>query len=318
MIAEPEETRSIAPGVEVGISSVARPDGSEIAVYSLATPRGRGPHPTIVLLHGSGADSVFPETDGGYSAPLLFGPLCERRDRWRVFFVEKRGVFLGQRATPGGAKDAAPEYVENETYQGRVADACQVLDEIGSDLDDAGPPLVLIGSSEGSAIAVGAAANHGAPTHIALLPFSAGHGLHDSLASLREDLAQGRITSADFLEQYDWLVSTFQDIHGASADSVDEFLWGHAYRRWSSHCSGRVMEDLLSLEIPVFLGIPSLDQCEGVDLAVAEAVRHGKTNLTYHHYINHDHGFFEHDGDSIVCRHSEVLADMLRWVGYGD
>ena len=286
-------------------------------MYSLAPPEGDGPHPTIVLLHGSGGDSVFPELDAGYSGPLLFGALRGLRDRWCVDFVEKRGVSFGQRAAPSGAEGAAPEYVENETYQGRVADVCQVLDEIGSEPDDASLPLLLIGSSEGGAIAAGAAARHGAPTHVALLPFSAGHGLYDSLAGLRNELTQGQITPADFLEQYDWLVSTFREIHGASKDSIDEFLWGHACRRWSSHGSGQALEDLLSIEIPVFLGIPSLDQCDGIDLAVAEFIRHGKTNLTYHHYINYDHGFFEHDGNGAICRHTEVLGDILEWVRCG-
>jgi len=101
---------------------------------------------------------------------------------------------------------------------------------------------------------------------------------------------------------------------GEPRDAFDRYLWGHSYRRWSSHCSGQVLADLLKVEIPVFLGIPSLDQCEGADLAVAEFVRCGKKNLTYRNYINYDHGFFEHAGERVECRHAEVLADILAWV----
>ena len=61
-------------------------------------------------------------------------------------------------------------------------------------------------------------------------------------------------------------------------------------------CSGTVMADLLGIDIPVFLGIPSLDRCEGIDLVVAEFVKYGKANLTYRNYIHYDHGFFEHMG----------------------
>jgi len=64
----------------------------------------------------------------------------------------------------------------------------------------------------------------------------------------------------------------------------------------------------------VFLGIPSLDRCEGADLAVAEFVRHDKTNLTYRNYANYDHGFFEHIRGRSECRHALVLADILQWV----
>jgi hypothetical protein len=74
------------------------------------------------------------------------------------------------------------------------------------------------------------------------------------------------------------------------------------------------LADLLSVQIPVYLGIPSLDQCAGVDFVVAEFIRQRKTNLTYHHYVNYDHGFFERTGDGMTCRHDKVMADILEWV----
>lgn len=224
------------------------------------------------------------------------------------------GIHFGDSEPEGGARNADADYVRGASYEGRVSDVCRVLDRFQEEHRDLGRPLVLIGSSEGSDIAVGVAAKHGAPTHIALLPFSAGHGLYDSLAGLRDELTQRAVSAAEFKEQYDWLVSTFRDVLGPSGDSIDRYLWGHSYRRWNSHCSGRVMADLLSIDIPVFLGIPSLDRCEGIDLVVAEFVRHGKTNLTYRNYLNYDHGFFEHIEGRVECRHSRVLSDILKWV----
>ncbi|MBT4502017.1 MAG: alpha/beta hydrolase [Gemmatimonadetes bacterium] len=311
---EPAETVAISSGVKVTLARVRRADGSDIVVYALEDPEQRMARPSIVLLHGSGADSVFPQSERGTSVPLLFGALCEMRDRWNVYLVEKRGIQFGQCAPPGGAENAGREYLEGESYEGRVADVCAVLDELAAERAGEGLPFVVIGSSEGSGVAAGVAARHCAPTHIALLPFSACHGLADSLTGLRDELARGEITAEEFQEQYDWLVETFRDVLGESRDALDRYLWGHSYLRWSSYCSGQVMADLLKVDIPVFLGIPSLDQCEGVDLAVEEFVRCGKKNLTYRNYINYDHGFFEHVGDRVECRHAEVLADILEWV----
>jgi len=308
------QTVTFSPGVELAVLRIPRDDGSDIIVYALADGVQRSHRPAIILLHGSGANSVFPCLGGCTSVPLLFGELCKMRDEWNVYFVEKRGVCFGQREPKGGAANAGAEYLKGASYETRVADVCCVLEKLFADRPDPERPLVLIGSSEGGDIAVGVAATHAAPTHIALLPFSGGHGLHDSLAGLRDELAQGAITAEEFQEQYDWLVNTFREVLGPAGDSLDTCLWGHTYRRWSSHCSGTVLADLLGIDIPVFLGIPSLDRCEGIDLVVAEFVRHGKPNLTYRNYINHDHGFFEHVGERVVCRHAQVLADILEWV----
>lgn len=305
---------AVSPGVDISVSRVRRADGSDIAVYALGDPDPGHSRRRIILLHGSGCDSVFPRTTTGTSVPLLFDPLWEVRHEWDVYFVEKRGVCFGQCAPPEGAKAASPEYLQGASYEGRVSDVCCVLDQIDTGRIGVKSPTVLIGSSEGSSVAVGVAAKHHAPTHIALLPFSAGHGLHDCLVTLRSELAQGAITAVQFHNQYEWLVSTFRDVFGPSRDSVDKFLWGHSYRRWSSHCSGAALADLLAVNIPVFLGIPSLDRCEGTDFVVAEFVRLRKTNLTYRNYVNYDHGFFERIGDCVECRHREVLADIFEWV----
>ena len=314
MTREPAQTVTVSHGVKVTISGVPREDGSDIIVYGLADGEHRSSRPSIVLLHGSGANSVFPQSGVRTNVPLLFGALCEVRDEWVVYFVEKRGICFGQCEPEGGAENASIDYLRGASCQGRVSDVCCVLDKLLADRAGPEPPLVVIGSSEGSDIAVGVAARHRAPTHIALLPFSGGHGLYDSLTELRSELARGSITAEEFQEQYDWLVCTFRDVLGASRDSIDRHLWGHTYRRWSSHCSGTVMADLLGIDIPVFLGIPSLDRCEGIDLVVAEFVKHGKANLTYRNYINYDHGFFEHIGGRVECRHSRVLTDILKWV----
>jgi pimeloyl-ACP methyl ester carboxylesterase len=314
MSSEPVETLTVSPGVQVAVHRIPREDGSDIIVYGLPGGVPRSSRPSIILLHGSGANSVFPQVAGHINFPLLFGALRAACDKWDVYFVEKRGIRFGECHAEGGVAGAGIEYLKGATYEGRVADVCCALDNLLVDGAQRRSPVAIIGSSEGSDIAVGVAARHRAPTHIALLPFSAGHGLYESLGALRDELAQGAITAGEFQEQYDGLVNTFRDVLGASRESIDKYLWGHTYRRWSSHCSGKVMTDLLGIDIPVFLGIPSLDTPTGADWVVAEFVKHGKVNLTYRNYLNCDHGFFEHAGGRVECRHSEVLTDILEWV----
>ena len=295
--------------------AVSRSDGSSITTYFHTTFGGDLKRkPAIFLLHGSGADSVFSRSENGYSSPLLFGALHDVRDDWNIFFVEKRGVCLGDDTGFDGFKRCRPEYLEWATYEDRVSDVCCVLNAF-SERKVIDPSLVvIIGSSEGSGVAAGVAAASSYPTHVALLPLSGGHDLYGCLLSLRKELEQGKVTTDAFHEQYDWLVDTFREIHGDSRNSVEKGLWGHSYRRWASYNSGSVLSDLLKVDIPVFLGIPSLDQAESIDLVVVEFVKQGKKNLTYHNYIGYDHGFFEHTNGNSECRHHLVLDDILKWV----
>jgi pimeloyl-ACP methyl ester carboxylesterase len=310
----PIEQATVASGVKISIYRVPRADGSDIQVYFLGCTELPTSRPCIMLLHGSGCDSVFRKTDTGATVPLLFDPLCGICDEWDVFFVEKRGVHFGQCSPPDAACPASTEYLKGASYEERVSDACRVMDRIVSGRGETDAPIIVIGSSEGSDVAVGLAARHVGPTHVALLPPSAAHGLFDSLVGLRDELGRGLITAEQFREQYEWLVSTFREIF-ASPGSIDRSFWGHSYLRWSSFCSGSVLKDLISIRVPVFLGIPSLDHCEGADLAVGELVKHGKTNFAVHHYVNYDHGFFEHIAGRTECRHEVVLADILKWAG---
>lgn len=95
MIREPAQTVAVLSGVEVAVIRVPREDGSEVIVYGLLAGEQRSSRPSIVLLHGSGANSVFPQSGGRMSVPLLFGALCEVRHEWDVYFVEKRGIHFG-------------------------------------------------------------------------------------------------------------------------------------------------------------------------------------------------------------------------------
>ena len=306
---------TIESGLELRCFEVAREDRSLVIAYLLTDTGAQvGTKPAIVLLHGSGADSVFPRVDGTLYHSLLFDALKDVRDKWNVLFVEKRGVRFGDHAAGHGFKNCTKEYLEWASYEGRVSDVCRVLDALSQRQLIADSPLLIIGSSEGSDVAAGVAAASCYPTHVALLPCSAGHGLHDSLVWFRKELERGDITVEEFQNQYDWLVDKFRDVLGGSRNSTEKSLWGHSYRRWSSHCSGAVLSDLLKVQIPIFLGIPSLDQTEGIDGVVAEFVKHGKRNLTYRNYIGYDHGFFEHTGGRPKCRHREVLRDILKWV----
>ena len=151
-------------------------------------------------------------------------------------------------------------------------------------------------------------------THLALFPFSAGHGLFDGLVDLREQLDASAISAEDFKQKYERLVDTFRQIRTDARSKAKEFK-SHTYRRWASYSFGAPLKDLLKVDIPVFLGIGSLDQTAiGTDWVVAEFVKEEKDNLTCRNYVNYDHAFFWHGEDRVENRQNEVLHDLMEWV----
>jgi pimeloyl-ACP methyl ester carboxylesterase len=297
--------------------AVPREDGSYITAY-LCLDEGAevAPKPVILLLHGSGGNSVIPRgEDGRIYQPIFSDALGRFRREWNIMVVEKRGVRLGDYEIHRDP-ERSREYTQHATRDGRVADVVRVVDalpELG--LFDHSQ-LLLIGHSEGWKVAAGVAAKSRDITHLALLGAGAGHGLFDCLLTLRRELACGTIEAEQFEGLYQRLVDDFRDI-AADPCSLEKFWSGHTYVRWASYAFSPMSDDLLQVEIPIFLGIAFEDRSsppESADLIVAAFVRAGKRNLTIRNYIGCDHGLFRHeDGQTENCQ-GEVLSDVMRWV----
>jgi len=303
------------PGLYVIRLEVPRRDGTSVVAYISSDEQGQlSPKPVILLLHGSGGDSVFAKKEKQVFTPFLFGSLQSLIKDWNVVCIEKRGVSLGDFVGFSGFEGCSPEYIEYATRESRIEDAfCVIGHLIKQKLYD-GTTFLLIGHSEGSHVAAGVASASKSITHLALFPFSAGHGLFDGLVDLREQQKANVITAEDFKQEYDRLVGTFREIRTDARSKVKVFKC-HTYRRWASYSFGAPLRDLLKVDIPVFLGIGSLDQTAiGTDWVVAEFVKEAKDNLTYRNYVNYDHAFFWHGEGVVENRQNEVLRDLIEWV----
>ena len=324
-IAEP--LTAFEDGTMVHTLEVPREDGSAIEAYVLV-PQGEEPSakPVFLLLQGSGCNSVFARGEGGVSVPFLFVELRRHARDLNVVLIEKRGVAFGDNAGNSGKARCSDEYVEHATRDGRVDDAVAVIDYLTAEGLHDGSRLVVIGHSEGSDVAPGVALASPRVTHLALLGFSATHNVLDvkkndlvrelqTLIRDRDRPRSGAISAEEFRERFGELVEKLREFHG-NPDGLDGFQ-DHTYRRWSSYVSGQVLDDLLRVDLPIFLGIASEDTKAptfGADLVVTELLRRGKRNLTHLNYVGYDHGFGSGEGDKAELRHDQVLKDVMRWV----
>lgn len=305
------------PCIDLVEMAVPREDGSFVTAY-LCVDEGAevAPKGVILLLHGSGGNSVFARgEDGRLYQPIFSTELGSFRNEWNIVVVEKRGVRLGDHEIHRDPQRSR-EYTEHATRGGRVADVVRVIDALPALglFDDS--RLLLIGHSEGSKVAAGVAARSRHITHLALLGAGAGHGLFDSLLGLRRQLAGGAISAEQFQASYETLVDDFRDI-AADPSALEKFWAGHTYARWASYAFHPMSGDLLQIEIPIFLGIASEDRSSppgSADLIVAAFVRAGKRNLTVRNYLGCDHGLFQCENGKAENRQGEVLSDVMRWV----
>ena len=113
----------------------------------------------------------------------------------------------------------------------------------------------------------------------------------------------------------------FEDIY-KNAAATDREWFGHTYLRWSSFCKNQPVEDIISLNIPVYLVAASKDRNTSVlsyDYIQIEALRKEKKNITFKVYP-YDHSFSEWKKDAegksvFVSNHmNEVIDESLRWL----
>ncbi len=295
---------------------IPRRDGSLIETY-ISTTKNEGlhPKPIIFLLQGSGGNSVFCSAGDKIYKPFLFKELQKHKKEWHIICIEKRGVKFGDNVNSSGYEKCSQEYIEHATKESRGNDVSTVIDYLNDHNIYNQKELVIIGHSEGSMVAPYVAAINSKVTHIVLLGYSATHGLLDFLINQRGELETNKISESEFLENYDWLIGKFKDVY-QHGDSLKE-LFGHTYKRWNSYSFGVTLEDLMKVDVPIFLGIATSDHSApaiGSDIVVAEFIKAGKNNLTWKNYIGFDHGFFRHENENIYNGQAEVLRDIFDWI----
>ena len=286
-------------GLDVAVGAplpVATGDGQSTLTYRLflrdVDGTVRPPQPDkglLVYLGGSGRGSVLRH------APQLAGVLAMGVE---VVVAEKRG--MGEE----GVLDEQA-YLEHADKPTRVADALRVVEAHARHLAPSAP-LVLVGGSEGGDVAAAVAARSPRVTHLVLIGCGGGWSQERELRVLLRDHA-GYLGLRDEVDLDVQLARMRSDPRSLT-------LWaGHPYRRWTSYLWSPPLDDLLGVEVPVFLvhgdrdGSVPVQSARAVQIAFA---RVGKGNLTYVELAGVDHALNQADGVSAFPR---VEVALIAW-----
>lgn len=281
--------------VEARPRTVRADDGAALATYQLAGPRGLGTGDRVR------ASVFYVQGSSDRSALRMIGQLAGfvMMDM-RVVLVERRGVLPDGRVDEGVAR----------RYETKEIRARDMLAAMRAYLADAarGAPVILVGGSEGGDVAASVAVAEPRVTHLALLGTGGGLTQADELRHFVR--ARGGYLGIGSEGELDARLGEIR-----ARPSSDELWLGHPFRRWSSYLWRAPVEDLLRLEIPIFLAHGAKD--EAVPVESARAARdamaaRGKSNLRYVEYPALDHSF--RDAGSGRSGLPLVELDAVRWL----
>jgi len=264
--------------------TLVRPDGSRIA-YHIEGQRGRGP--VLLMLQGSGCDSVVLNERIRWMAAGL-------APRHALLTIEKYGVAPGS----DGAS-CTPEHMRGNSLTRRVLDALQIVARLRRERWW-NRELILFGGSEGGAVAAMLAPL--VPETGAVIIWSSGIGLPVGamiLSALPPSVQAeaGRV----FAE--------------ARANPSPERQWGGAsYLWWADAIDLVPARGLAQTPAPVLLIHGTRD--ESAPIGSARAARDlvmaaGKANFTYREYQGYDHFMIDAHG---VDHRGEVVAAAASWL----
>jgi len=275
--------------------TVRADDGWELATYQLVGPGDLGAgdrvRASVFYVQGSSDSSVL-RMIGQLAGFVMMN--------MRVVLVERRGVLPDGRVD----EEAARRY---ETKERRVGDMTAVMQAYlaGS---APGAPVILVGGSEGGDVAASVAVAEPRVTHLALLGTGGGLTQADELRHLVR--AHGGYLGIGDAGELDGKLAEIRARPGS-----DEMWLGHPFRRWSSYLWRAPVEDLVRLEIPIFLAHGAKDSAVPVESARAARdalAARGKRNLRYVEYAALDHSF--RDVGSGRSGLPLVELDAVRWL----
>ncbi|HEX6432237.1 MAG TPA: hypothetical protein VF008_31310 [Niastella sp.] len=256
--------------------------------------------------------------------------ILQLADKFHVILISKPGVNFCDTVhidkDSAGVAEAlnlltpSAEYRRRAGLNWRVQAASRVIDYVYTHLPVDKLKVIAYGYSEGGQVVPKLALLNKKITHCAPIVGSGLNQFYDFIAAVRLKATQGTITQQEAQYQVDSLFARFAAIYAAPHNTNQDWE-GHSYQRWASYCSDIPIDNLIKLNIPIFMAAGSTDRNSPVysqEYVRLEFLRLGKKNLSFHVYPT-DHFFNEvkmvNGKEEIISHKKEMIQDMMKWLG---
>ncbi|MBX7044845.1 MAG: hypothetical protein K1X86_03325 [Ignavibacteria bacterium] len=282
-----------------------------ISNYNPDTARAK----IFFYLQGSGAYPMVNRTD---SIECCFSNYPKKL--MKQFPKDYAFVYIQKTGLPYYANidhfEPGEKFTEKNNVIERAEIASEVVNYIFRNVYPQAKIFAVLGHSEGSDVCAKLAAINNKITHLC---FSSGNGtpqIFNDVIFIRRQMFEGKISSEEAQKKIEELYAGFDNVYYDTSSTVKYFN-GDTYK-WNYAINQPAIDNLLKLEIPVFLTIGSNDNkvpVEGSDYIKAEFIRHRKTNLTYKVYLNCDHNYVEKlSNGETKDRWFELFNDFVQFI----
>jgi len=215
--------------------------------YYLSAPKEKAP--LVLFVQGSGCTPPFSGLGTAERSSALFNwvPLAAS-GRYAMMAVDKPYQPVRQDGEPGSAAGCGDAFNNHFSYNTWLMTLRQALRHALTRPEVDATRVLVVGISEGGALAAGLA---GAMHEVGAVALSGASGttqLYDFVARIH----QGSGADADKLRELASLDATVKDILADPA-SGSKFAWGHPYRRWSSFFAQSAGDNLLQSKARVYI-----------------------------------------------------------------
>jgi len=270
-------------------------------------------YPVLMSLAGSEVSSQVWKKEGTFGIKLGANLALKHLGYFNFDYLtaipEKRNI--SERYLPGNK--VSEKFHETNTLEQRVKDTEAVLSYVLENYNIDKTKVVLVGSSEGGAVATIVARNNNTITHL-ILRSSGGWSHEDAIRYGIEHLELDKWSrdrkELQSIDAFDKFLSKLK----STPHSLDKWWGGWPYKRWASYMFYRPMDDLRMLNIPILIQMgdknyhPALEGTMDVKRVFDKL---GKSNLTLKIYSGLDHVF---KNDEEVSHAKEIFDDMYQWL----
>lgn len=292
----------------------------EVGVFK---SKNKSEKPLVLFLGGSSLEPIFKYS---ISDKQVFSPyfgFTKYKEDYHIAYMNIAGLPLYDSVPNNNSMYKVDSLaIYNNTLDWRAESASFAIDKLIKKLNPT--KVYVVGHSQGGQVVPKVAVLNKKVDKVVMMSSNSLDHIYDLILINRQKAINNTMSQEEAQYVIDSLFNVQKEIY-KDPKSTKKMFWGGTYNKWYSYSKTTPLDNMLLLNIPIFL-IASGRDLDGsyianTDYAMLEFIRKGKTNLTYKVYPNFDHIYIEtrrkYGQDyGFEFKMDQVIKDIFNWLNY--